>query len=219
MSIMSIPFLITGATPSARTQKALNIAKEFSSKYDTTVIDAGLENGIETIRNLTQKTSISPLNSKYTTFLLKEAQNLTLEAQNALLKTLEEPEKRSRIILTAPSKYAVLSTLASRCLEITINEAVEKSVKSAEIEKYLSKYFFDRYESAEKLNLDTWLAFWRSRLLESFNTVNERWYNLHKTLKYVKLILKLKKLKKKHLSNKLINSFLLLHLPTSTPTS
>ena len=216
---MSIPFLITGATPSARTQKALNIAKEFSSKYDTTVIDAGLENGIETIRNLTQKTSISPLNSKYTTFLLKEAQNLTLEAQNALLKTLEEPEKRSRIILTAPSKYAVLSTLASRCLEITINEAVEKSVKSAEIEKYLSKYFFDRYESAEKLNLDTWLAFWRSRLLESFNVVEERGYEIHKTLKYVKLILKFKKLKKRHLSSKLINSFLLLHIPTPIPTS
>jgi len=216
---MSIPFLITGATPSARTQKALNIAKEFSSKYDTTVIDAGLENGIETIRNLTQKTSISPLNSKYTTFLLKEAQNLTLEAQNALLKTLEEPEKRSRIIITTPSKYSVLSTIASRCLEVTVNGAEEKSVTEAEIEKYLSKYFFDRYESAEKLNLDTWLAFWRGRLLESFNTVNERWYNLHKTLKYVKLILKLKKLKKKHLSNKLINSFLLLHLPTSTPTS
>src|SRR3990167_903785 len=182
MSIMSIPFLITGATPSARTQKALNIAKEFSSKYDTTVIDAGFENGIETIRNLTQKTNISPLNSKYSTFLLKEAQNLTLEAQNALLKTLEEPSQRSKIIITVPSKYSVLSTIASRCLEITINEASEKSVKPAEIEKYLSKYFFDRYESVEKLNLDTWLTFWRGRLLESFNVVEERGYEIHKTL-------------------------------------
>ena len=219
MSIMSIPLLITGPASSSRSQKALNIAKEFSSKYDITVIDADWENGIETIRNLTQKTNISPLNSKYTTFLLKEAQNLTLEAQNALLKTLEEPAKRSKIIITAPSKYSVLSTIASRCLEVTVNGAEEKSVTEAEIEKYLSKYFFDRHSSVEKLNLDTWLAFWRSSLLESLNSVGARRYEIHKTLKYVKLILKLKKLKKKHLSSKLINSFLLLHIPTPTPTS
>jgi DNA polymerase-3 subunit delta' len=47
--------------------------------------------------------------------LLADAQNMTREAQNALLKVLEEPPEGSMLILTATSEQALLSTIVSRC--------------------------------------------------------------------------------------------------------
>lgn len=50
--------------------------------------------------------------------LIEDAQHLSLEAQNALLKILEEPNDDSLIILTAPSERALLPTIMSRCQQI-----------------------------------------------------------------------------------------------------
>ena len=48
--------------------------------------------------------------------IIWQAERLTIEAQNALLKTLEEPPRHTRIILEAQSLDALLPTILSRCL-------------------------------------------------------------------------------------------------------
>lgn len=71
--------------------------------------------GIAEVRNLLKELALKPFQEAQKTVLIFEAQNLTTEAQNALLKTLEEPPPLSKIILTAPDTSFLLSTIVSRC--------------------------------------------------------------------------------------------------------
>ena len=62
--------------------------------------------------------------------LIEDAQLLSIEAQNSLLKVLEEPPAASLFILTVSSKLAVLQTIASRCqaieiLPVSLHQAIE----------------------------------------------------------------------------------------------
>ena len=95
MSIVNLPILIVGASKLSRRDEALNLAKDASSKFDTHVLDAVETPGIGDVRNFQVNFSRRPFGSKYQTFIILEAQNLTLEAQNALLKILEEPARAS----------------------------------------------------------------------------------------------------------------------------
>lgn len=71
--------------------------------------------GIEKIRDLINWLSLKPFQSKTKVVFIQEAQNLTPESQNALLKTLEEPPGNCQIILTAPHKSWLIPTVVSRC--------------------------------------------------------------------------------------------------------
>lgn len=53
--------------------------------------------------------------------IIEEASLLSLEAQNALLKTLEEPNEDTLFILTAPNKINLLPTIVSRCQQIWVH--------------------------------------------------------------------------------------------------
>lgn len=80
--------------------------------------------GIEKVRDLISWLTIKPFQSKSKVVLIKDAHLLTLEAQNALLKTLEEPPGNSKIILTCSHKSRLLPTIVSRCAVISL-QAVE----------------------------------------------------------------------------------------------
>jgi len=56
---------------------------------------------------------------------LPQANKLTLPAQNALLKTLEEPPANSLIILLAPHDNLLLPTIVSRCHQLTLTQSVK----------------------------------------------------------------------------------------------
>ena len=217
MSIMSLPLLITEATTELRKRYALDTTSNLSSKYDTLILDTKDAKGIEQIRVVTQKLSKTPLNSKYTSVVILEAQNLTLEAQNALLKPLEETPERGRIILTAPTRESVLSTISSRCEQVKpiSNSNLENNYKK--LDKYLSKKFYDRFISADKLDWGLWLSFWRKSLLESvaadFEVTREE--KSKKILNYIRLNLRLNKLRRKKVSQKLINTIILIQAPIS----
>lgn len=79
---------------------------------------------IETIRNLQHFLSLSVPGSKSRevsrVVVIENAQLLTTESQNALLKTLEEPPPRTIIVLTAISRDAVLPTIQSRVRQLII---------------------------------------------------------------------------------------------------
>ena len=65
--------------------------------------------------------------------LLENAQRMTVQAQNALLKSLEEPEENTRFVLTASGDTGLLSTVRSRCRVVRVppwpRERVEKELK------------------------------------------------------------------------------------------
>ena len=64
--------------------------------------------------------SIRPYQGSYKIYLIDQAELLTVEAQNAMLKTLEEPPSYGLIILLAKSSDAFLPTIISRCVKISL---------------------------------------------------------------------------------------------------
>ena len=75
---------------------------------------------IEQIRELQRTLALSPYESKYRIALLLDFQEATEDAQNALLKTLEEPPDRVILLLTAESAESLLPTITSRCEQIRL---------------------------------------------------------------------------------------------------
>ncbi len=92
--------------------------------FDTNTIQIDGTIGIEIIRTLQKTIYLKPLRGLTKLILLKNAHNLTTDAQNAMLKLLEEPPDNTIIVLTATNKELLLSTIRSRC---TIIETLERS--------------------------------------------------------------------------------------------
>ncbi len=70
---------------------------------------------IDNIRDLQHSVKLSPVESNYKIFIIKEADRMNEEASNCLLKTLEEPPPNTIIILIANSLTPVKETIKSRC--------------------------------------------------------------------------------------------------------
>ena len=69
---------------------------------------------IAQIRKLQTDIIVKP-HKKYKIYIINQAESMTIEAQNALLKTLEEPPEYAIIILITSNKEAILDTIKSRC--------------------------------------------------------------------------------------------------------
>lgn len=88
---------------------------------------------VEEIRELQKKISLTPNSGKYNVAIINDAERLTKAAQNALLKTLEEPPRNSVIILVTRDKNKLLPTVLSRCQIVKFN-----SLSDGEIGKLLA---------------------------------------------------------------------------------
>jgi DNA polymerase III delta' subunit len=75
---------------------------------------------IEAVREMIHEASLKPYEGRWKVFLLEGAERLTLEAANALLKTLEEPPEHSVFFLLVENKAHLLETIQSRAFEIRI---------------------------------------------------------------------------------------------------
>lgn len=82
--------------------------------------------GIEEIKNMQKKLFLRPIKSPTKAVILQDAQLLTTQAQNALLKVLEEPPDHTIIILSCRSKESLLPTIISRCQIIDLMDERQK---------------------------------------------------------------------------------------------
>lgn len=86
--------------------------------------------GIEEIRSqLTSDVEIKPYSSPYKIYIINDAHLLTLQAQNALLKTIEEPPAYAVILLLTNNMGALLPTITSRCVTLTLKAVSDDVVK------------------------------------------------------------------------------------------
>lgn len=100
--------------------------------------------GIEDIRVLQSNLSRKPLNNQYKCAFIYSAENLTIQAQHALLKTLEEPTPRTIFVLELQNPYSLLPTILSRCQLIEV-----PSIKS---KKPTSNQSFNFLDNIDKLS-------------------------------------------------------------------
>ncbi|MHB8063311.1 MAG: DNA polymerase III subunit [Ruminiclostridium sp.] len=91
---------------------------------------------VEDIRNILKGFVIKPLYSKYKVFIINDADNMTIQAQNALLKSLEEPPPYVVFILTVQSGAAMTQTIRSRCQRILFNKICYEDIMGILETKY-----------------------------------------------------------------------------------
>lgn len=112
--------------------------------------------GISEARKIKEHFSLKPYSAKGRGVVLEDALALTIEAQNALLKTLEELPKDALFILTASSDAKLLPTVLSRCQIINLGSEKYNSYKNynsytKDLEYLLKANVEEKFEYIEKL--------------------------------------------------------------------
>jgi len=85
------------------------------NSVDVIEIDAASNRGINEMREIRENVRYRPARDRYKIFIVDEAHQITKEAFNALLKTLEEPPEWVVFILCTTEAYEIPNTIASRC--------------------------------------------------------------------------------------------------------
>ena len=110
------------------------------NEMDLIEIDAASHRGIDDIRELRDGIKFVPTKSKYKVFILDEAHQLSKDAANALLKTLEEPPSHAIFVLATTEVHKMIPTVISRCQRfdfrrLTLPEIIKRLEIIAEKEK------------------------------------------------------------------------------------
>jgi DNA polymerase-3 subunit gamma/tau len=98
------------------------------SAIDVIEIDAASNRGINEMRELRESVRFRPARDRYKVFIVDEAHQITSEAFNALLKTLEEPPEWVVFILCTTESHKIPATIQSRCQQFSF-----RSVDFAEL--------------------------------------------------------------------------------------
>ena len=125
----------------------LELASSFAKKivHNTESIDSNLivvapeieeKNGvtkkrdikIEAVRELQHQLSLTSTGGNYKAVIIDEAERMNVTAQNALLKTLEEPNARVVLILMAQNERKLLPTIISRCQKIRLGLVTDDAI-------------------------------------------------------------------------------------------
>ena len=114
------------ATPCGVCASCVEIAA--GSGVDVIEIDAASNRGINEMRELRENVRYRPARDRYKVFIVDEAHQITNEAFNALLKTLEEPPEWVVFILCTTEAHKIPSTIVSRCQQFSF-----RSVDFAEL--------------------------------------------------------------------------------------
>lgn len=109
-------------------EEAQKIIKNLKiNKFDITIFESEKAIGIADIREIQQKIFRKPIKSDYIAVLIDASNGITHEAQNALLKTLEEPPESTLIIVQVLSSNEILPTILSRCKVYELTSQKEKN--------------------------------------------------------------------------------------------
>jgi len=114
---------------------------------DLSIVEADSEGGmlkVDQIRALQRSLALSPYEAKFRVALLLNFQRANANAQNALLKTLEEAPKQVILLLTADSPDNLLPTIASRCEILRLRPVPIEKLQDA----LQSRWHYDLEKSA-----------------------------------------------------------------------
>ncbi len=114
------------ATPCGKCSSCLEVAQ--GNAPDVIEIDAASNRGINEMRELRENVRYRPSRDRYKVFIVDEAHQITNEAFNALLKTLEEPPEWAVFILCTTESHKIPTTIASRCQQFSF-----RSVEFADV--------------------------------------------------------------------------------------
>ncbi len=122
------------------------VCQEFNEgrNLDLIEIDAASNRGIDEIRDLRESVRFGPTHSRYKVYIIDEVHQLTKDAFNALLKTLEEPPNHAIFILASTEPQKIPETVSSRTQQFSFRNLTQSQI----LEK------LNKVAKAEKLNID-----------------------------------------------------------------
>ncbi|EKD85378.1 MAG: hypothetical protein ACD_38C00035G0002 [uncultured bacterium] len=185
---------------------------------DILFFPAGEKLGIAEARKIKEHFSLKPFSAKGRAAVLEDASILTPEAQNALLKTIEELTRDALLILGASSDANFLPTVLSRCEIVRLEttglaggEPTTYEVYIKEIEKLLDSSFENRFEYVEKIKnkeefLHCLVYFFRQEMLKNA-------YKKPDVLQFLKELLPAEQWAKQNVNIRAILEYLMLVMP------
>lgn len=153
--------------------------------------------GISEVRKLVSFLTTKPYSSKYKVVVIYSAEKLTIQAQNALLKTLEEPPFFAIIILSAKTEQSLLPTVLSRCRKIKADggraDLFEDNKDFVHFSEILNFGVGERLSQAEKISkkdddfIIDLMEFWirEERFEMTQNDRVEKYKNIELILKFL----------------------------------
>jgi len=96
---------------------------------DYVELDAASNRSIDEIRDLIERAAYKPAVGRFKVFMIDEAHQLTKDAFNALLKTLEEPPAYLKFVLATTDPERMLPTVLSRCLQFNLRPMAPETVE------------------------------------------------------------------------------------------
>lgn len=106
------------------------------NNIDILEMDAASNNSVDDIRDLIEKVKYVPVACKYKVYIIDEVHMLTMQAFNALLKTLEEPPEHTVFILATTEVHKLPQTILSRCMRFDF-----RLLSTVELADYLEGIF------------------------------------------------------------------------------
>lgn len=128
--------LFYGDHGSGKTSLARILAKQLGcSNFDMIEIDTGDFGGVDTSRNVRRKMNTAPMSGPVKAYIFDEVHMLGKggdssknEAQNAILKALEEPPKHTYFFLCTTDPQNLIGTMKSRCTQFKVSALSEKQI-------------------------------------------------------------------------------------------
>lgn len=214
-------FLIVGGTKEGRLNKAQQMTNSRRiGNFDKIVLEEKNVKsiGIDQIRQLQHQLSLKPYASSYKMAVVTSAEKLTVQAQNAMLKLLEEPPRKTIIILSAQNPDLLLPTIVSRCQVVSLSlkpqVELDKEIFNSQfsiLNSILKAGVGERIKIADEIAVNrkeaikfcqAQLVIWRERMLK------------RSTVKLIREIQKTSTMLEANINPKLALENLLLHYPS-----
>ncbi len=212
-------------------RKIMKIPTQKSHKVSPDVFGIWPENvekrsiKIEQIHEFIRKTQFKPFGSPYKIGVIIQSEMMTQEAQNAILKTLEEPPQNTFLFLTTSNTGLLLPTIVSRCQVHTLAKEENKSLNQELVDSILHADIIERFKVVEKyigikdaqkrkgkimLLFSKLLAYFR----EIFLNQSKSQKNSKVVLNAIMLIESSKKAIESNVNTRLVLESLMINLPT-----
>jgi len=147
--------LFYGYTGCGKTTLGRIVSTELGCKgYDFREINSADFRGIETIREIIKQSQYLALEGTIRVWLIDEVHKLTNDAQNALLKILEEPPDHVYFILCTTDPQKLLPTIKSRCSQFQVRPVSREQLRSL-LEKVVHREKADLEEEIYEQIIDT----------------------------------------------------------------
>ena len=174
---------------------------------DVLYIDSEQKLGIEQARRIKDHFLLKPYQAKGRAVVVEDLSGITVDAQNALLKVIEEPPEEAIILFGTLNLNHLLPTFLSRCQAIELDEGKKRNKDFKEIEAILAMDTPARFKAIDKADDKEKL------LLQLIHFSQQELTKKPGSVQFAKKVLEMERFQKAHVNLRGILEYLMLILP------